>query len=77
MLKRFFLSTEHLLNMKLNNGTVMVVIIAFCVVLTWLIVPNTYGSLNVNILEAQNNIETSQYIVIDWQKYKIILEEVK
>ena len=77
MLTKFLTSTEKLLNQKLNNGTVMVLIISFCVVSTGIIIPSAHARVSTNVLEAQKNIEINQYIIIDGKKYKITLEEVK
>ncbi len=77
MLNKFLTSTENLLNKKLNNGSVMVVIIAFCIVCTWIIVPSAHATVTTNVLQSQKNTEDLQYIIIDGKKFRIILEEVK
>lgn len=77
MFNRFLSSTGHLFDKKLNNGTVMVVIISFCITITWIVIPTTSASLTANVLEAQKNTDQSQYVIIDGKKFKIILEEVK
>jgi len=77
VLQKFLTSTENLLNEKLNNGSVMVVIIAFCIVCTGIIIPSAHAKVTTNILESQRNTQNFQYIIIDGKKFKIILEEVK
>jgi len=77
VLNKFLTSTENLLNKKLNNGSIMVVIIAFCIVCTGIIIPNAHAKVTTNVLESQKNTESFQYIIIDGKKFRIILEEVK
>ncbi len=77
MLNKFLTSTENLLNEKLNNGSVMVVIIAFCIVCTWIIIPSAHATVTTNVLESQKNTDNFAYIEIDGKKFRIILEELK
>jgi len=77
MLKRVFKSTEDLLDRKLKNGTVMVVIISSLITMTWLLNMTVNANLTANVLQAKKQNIASSYIILDWKKYKIILEEVR
>ncbi len=77
MFKKFLSSTENLFDKKLKNGTVMVLIISFCITLTGIVIPTTSASLTANVLEAKKNTESNQYIIVDGKKFRVILEEVK
>jgi len=78
MWKKFINSTTDLLDKKLKNGTVMVVIISILVTLSWFLTNPVNANLTANVIQSQNkSIEINQYIVIAGKKYKIVLEEVK
>ena len=81
MFTKFLKSTEDLFDRKLKNGTIMVAIIASCVVMTGA-VTHTSASLTANVLQASKaatslQATSDQYIIIGWKKYRIVLEEVK
>ena len=77
MLEKKFNQIADLIDKKFKNGTVMVVIVANLIVATWLLSNTVNANLTANIMQSQKNTEISQYIVIGWKKYRIILEEVK
>jgi len=76
MLKKLIKTYYKLLDEKLENWTIVVLLIAILVVSTSLITNKT----NANLLVKTNVIEShlNQYSIIDinWVKYKIILEEI-
>lgn len=81
MLKEFIKNYYKLLDEKLENWTMVVLIIAILIVSASLITKDTNAWLYTknNVLEINNNknIITDNYsiIEIDWIKYKIILEK--
>ena len=77
MLEKIFKSTEELLDKKLRNGTVMVVIISCIITMTGFLNNSVNANLTANVLVSQKQTISSSYIVLNWKKYKIILEEVK
>lgn len=77
MIKKYFNNLEKLIDKKLNNGTVMVVIISVIVTCTWFFSGGVNANLTSNVLQSQKNtIQTEQYITIGEKKYRIILEEI-
>ena len=77
MLKRLFRSTEDLLDRRLKNGTVMVVIISSLITMTWFLNMTVNANLTANVLQSKKQNITSSYVFLDWKKYKIVLEEVR
>ena len=77
MSKNFLESTSDLLDKKLSNWTVMVVIISVLITLSGFLTSSVNANLTANVLQAQKNTEINQYIIIGEKKYRIILEEVK
>ena len=77
MLDKFLKSTTDLLDKKLKNGTVMVVIISTLVTFSGFLVNWVNANLTADVMQSQMTIETNQYVIIGEKKYKIILEEVK
>ena len=77
MLEKIFKSTEELLDKKLRNGTVMVVIISCIITMTGFLNNSVNANLTANVLVSQKQTISSSYIILNWKKYKIILEEVK
>jgi len=77
MLEKIFKSTGDLLDKKLKNGTVMVVIISCIITMTGFINNSVNANLTANILVSKKQAISSSYIILNWKKYKIILEEVK
>jgi len=76
MLREKFKEISDLIDKKLRNWTIMVVIVANLILATWFITNNVNANLTANLLESQKKVEVSQYIVIEGKKYKIILEKV-
>ncbi len=60
-----------LLDEKLHNWTIIVIIIAFLIISVWNITNQNKSTINLkaNIVEAQNTIE---YIEINWKIYKLL-----
>lgn len=77
MLEKIFKSTGDLLDKKLKNGTVMVVIISCIITMTGFLNNSVNANLTANILVSKKQAISSSYIILNWKKYKIILEEVK
>ena len=77
MLEKILKSTEELLDKKLRNGTVMVVIISCIITMTGFLNNSVNANLTANVLVSQKQTISSSYIILNWKKYKIILEEVK
>lgn len=78
MLKKFLLSAEHLFDKKLKNGTVMVVIIWCCIVMTWVVNQTAYASnIQWNVIAAQSTQVEENIVIIWWKKYRVTLKEVK
>ncbi len=77
MFKNFLKSSTDLLDKKLSNWTVMVLIISVLVTLSGFLTNTVNANLTANILQSQKNTEINQYIIIGGKKYKIVLEEVK
>ena len=77
MLEKIFKSTEELLDKKLRNGTVMVVIISCIITMTGFLNNSVNANLTANVLVSQKQTISSSYIILNWKKYKIILEEIK
>ena len=76
MLREKFKEISDLIDKKLRNWTIMVVIVANLILATWFITNNVNANLTANLLESQKKVEVSQYIFIEGKKYKIILEKV-
>ena len=77
-IEKFLKSTTDLLDKKLKNGTVMVLIIANLITAIWFLSNTANANLTANVIESQKNtIQAEQYIIIDGKKFKILLEEVK
>ena len=78
MFKNFLKSSTDLLDKKLSNWTVMVLIISVLVTLSGFLTNTVNANLTANILQSQKKItQLEQYIIIGEKKYKIVLEEVK
>ena len=76
-IKKIFKWTADLLDKKLKNGTVMVVIISTLITLSGFLTSTVNANLTADILQSNKKTEINQFIIIDGKKYKIILEEVK
>jgi len=70
MLENFIKNYYKLLDEKIENGTIMVLIIALLIITIWNIINSSEKSdflgIKSNILEADNN---NQLIIINWKKY--------
>lgn len=77
MLRKYLKHLGNLIDNKLNNWTVMVVIISIFVTFTWFFSNWVNANLTANIMQSQKNIDINQYIVIGGKKYEIVLKEVK
>lgn len=72
MLKRFIKNYYKLFDEKLENGTIIVLIIAFLITSVWNI---TNASNKSDLLFKTNLLETkttSEIIIINWKTYKLI-----
>ncbi len=72
---------KNLLDVKLKNSAILIFIIANLIILVWIFIPNSNANLlKANILELPKKsnlfIETSNIIIINWKKYKVILQEI-
>lgn len=83
MLKKIIKSYYKLLDEKLENWTVVVIVIAILIVWVSLIINdtkiNSYSKSNileVNKYTTYNNIYQNSILEINWLRYKIILEEI-
>jgi hypothetical protein len=80
MLKKIIKTYYRLLDEKLENWTIVVLIIATLIISASLITDDTNANLLVksNVLEnSKQNQNFYNIIEIDWTQYKIILEEYK
>jgi len=76
-IEKKFKQITDIIDKKFKNWTVMVVIISSLIVGSWFLNATVNADLTANILQTQNKKENIQYLIIDWKKYKVILEEVK
>lgn len=76
-LNKILKSTTDLLDKKLKNGTVMVVIISVLVTLSSFLTSSVNANLTADIIQSNKKTEITQYIIIDGKKYRIVLEEVR
>jgi len=76
-IEKKFKQIADIIDKKFKNWTVMVVIISSLIVGSWFLNATVNADLTANILQTQNKKENIQYLIIDWKKYKVILEEVK
>jgi len=65
MLEKIFKSTEELLDKKLRNGTVMVVIISCIITMTGFLNNSVNANLTANVLVSQKQTISSSYIVLN------------
>jgi len=77
ILEKFLKSTADLLDKKLKNWTVMVVIISVLVTLSGFLTSTVNANLTADIMQSNKKTEINQFIIIDGKKFKIILEEVR
>lgn len=69
-----------MLDVKLKDTTLLVVIISLLIILVWIIVPhNSFGNEKNNLLEIQkqNRMEFQNIIELNWKTYKVYFEEIK
>ena len=76
-IEKKFKQIADIIDKKFKNWTVMVVIISSLIVGSWFLNATVNADLTANILQTQNKKENIQYLIINWKKYKVILEEVK
>ena len=76
-IEKKFKQITDIIDKKFKNWTVMVVIISSLIVGSWFLNATVNADLTANILQTQNKKENIQYLIINWKKYKVILEEVK
>lgn len=81
MLHKFFKSYSNFFDKKLENWTIVVLIIAILIVVVSILIWESWWSIlksKNNVLEiSQNNPNKHNIIEIQWTKYKITLEEVR
>jgi len=80
MFYKYFLIYKEIFDKKIKNSSFIIFIIAFLIIFTWNIIPNSsYANSKINILETQkqNNKNFNTIIQINWKKYKLYLEEIK
>jgi len=65
MLEKIFKSTGDLLDKKLKNGTVMVVIISCIITMTGFINNSVNANLTANILVSKKQAISSSYIILN------------
>ena len=76
-IEKIFKLTADILDKKLKNGTVMVVIISVLITLSGFLTSTVNANITADIMQSNKKTEINQFIIIDGKKYKIILEEVK
>lgn len=76
-LNKILKSTTDLLDKKLKNGTVMVVIISVLITLSGFLTSSVNANLTADVIQSNKKTEITQYIIIDGKKYRIVLEEVR
>lgn len=76
-LNKILKSTTDLLDKKLKNGTVMVVIISVLITLSSFLTSSVNANLTADVIQSNKKTEITQYIIIDGKKYRIVLEEVR
>ena len=82
MLRKIYRNYKHLLDEKLDNSTVLVVIIVVLIFLIGIFIPNNsslaYHKSNILEVSRIKSLQENKNIIeIDWKKYYIILKEVK
>lgn len=73
MLKNFIKNYYKLLDEKIENGTIMVLIIAFLITTAWDTInnPNNTKKLSLKTSIVENNI-SNNVIHINWKMYKLV-----
>jgi len=77
---KIYKTYKQLLDIKLNDSTFLVIIIAFLIISVWIIVPqSSFANWKNNIQEIQkkNNLEFQNIINLNGKKYKVYFEEIK
>jgi multidrug efflux pump subunit AcrB len=80
MIKQLIKTYYKLLDEKLENWTIVVLLIAVLIVSIPFLIKNTNANMlaKSNVLENNIHIQnTNNILVINWIQYKIILEEIK
>jgi len=79
MIKKLIKTYYKLLDEKLENWTVVVLLIVVLIISASILTKDVNASLLVknNLIESNKNINNYTIINIDWKKYKVILNEIK
>ncbi len=77
MLKKLIKTYYNLLDEKLENWTMVVLLIAILIVSAWILTKDANANLLVKTNIIESNITTQNIIIINWIKYNLILEEIK
>ncbi len=76
MAKKFYNYYKKLLDVQIENSTLIVVIISMLIILVWIFIPQRELSAysKASIFDAKKNLNFSEKIVIiDGKKYKLLL----
>jgi lipopolysaccharide export LptBFGC system permease protein LptF len=77
MVYKMLKTYKYLLDQKIKDSLV-IVIIAFFIIWTGIIIPQSnITQANILAIQKQNNKKFETIINIDWKKYKLYLEEIK
>jgi hypothetical protein len=79
MIKKIIKLYYDFFDKKLNNSTLVVLIISAFVLSVWVFIPNNWiisASYKTNIIESNNRERPESIIIINWKKYRLILEEI-
>jgi len=79
MIKKIIKTYYKLLDEKLENWTMVVLLIAFLIISVSLLTKDTNANLLVknNIMESSINIQSNNNnIIINWIQYKILIEKI-
>lgn len=75
MLKRAIKSYYRFFDEKLENGTIVVLFISFLIVSIWALSPiNSFAYTKTSVLDYENISPENSFFVINWKKYKLVLE---
>ncbi len=75
MIKKIIKTYYKLLDEKLENWTMVVLLIAFLIISASLLTKETNANLLVKTSVIESNIIQDNTIMINWIKYKILLEK--
>ena len=77
MIKKIIKTYYKLLDEKLENWTMVVLLIAILIISASLLTKDTNANYLVKTNVIESNISNKNIITINWVKYKLILKEIK